>query len=158
MRKRLVNLGLLVVIIAASIFLYKRYYQAHDIELNAITIEGNQPLADFIHPPTIVHFYASWCGPCMRELPEIIAYATNTNTPYELVLITDDSQEKIDALKENMPGQYSIYRVNSLKENNIYTIPVTYFVDENSVIIKKQLGECAWNDAAFTSSIEELVK
>lgn len=158
MKKRLINLAVAVAFVAVSIFLYNRYYKAHDIALNAIQIEGNQQLSDYVHPPTIVHFYASWCGPCMRELPEIINYATTSSTTYELVLITDDAPETIDAVKLKYPGDYSIYRVNSLKENNIYTIPATYYVNEKLEIVLKELGEGDWKNIEFSNKIEDLVK
>lgn len=146
MRKKIINIIILVLLVYGGYFLYKRYYTVHDVKWDSVIIERDQKLTDYIHPPSIIHFYASWCGPCMKELPELINYITTSNTPYELILITDDSEDKIDIVKKKYPGDYSIYRVNSLKENDIYTIPVSYVLDENLEIKQTILGQMNWSE------------
>ena len=42
-------------------------FTVYDIEGNAVN------LSDFIGKPTIVNFWASWCGPCKSEMPDFEA-------------------------------------------------------------------------------------
>jgi hypothetical protein len=49
-----------------------------------------------------------------------------------------------------------VKRVESLKENDIFSIPVTYFTNNQSAVVKKVLGECEWNNEEFLTEIKAL--
>lgn len=36
------------------------------------------PLARELKPATLVHFWATWCAPCVTEIPALLAYARET--------------------------------------------------------------------------------
>jgi thiol-disulfide isomerase/thioredoxin len=44
-------------------------------DLPTIDGTGRVRLADFKGQPLVVNFFASWCGPCQKELPDIAAAA-----------------------------------------------------------------------------------
>ncbi len=120
---------------------------------------NNVSLSQRISGPTVVHFYTSWCGPClaeMRELAELIPTTDLKNLNY--IFVTDDTVEKIEAIKTRMPTQIEFYRVNSLKDLNIYTLPTTYFINTKGEVVKEQVNSCDWANSKFQEDIFLLTK
>jgi thiol-disulfide isomerase/thioredoxin len=153
------SIVLYIVLLGIGGFFFYRYKIAHDVELSGIMVTKNSdqaPLEKFVQLPAIVHFYAAWCGPCMQEMPEIISFADNNRDRFNVVLVTDDSQEIIQktTLRFNTTSE-RFFQTPSLKENNIYSIPVTYFINSKGKIAHSILGECDWQNPEFVKEVEQ---
>lgn len=57
----------------------------------------------------LVNFYATWCGPCRREMPELVQMAKDTASNAQVVLISIDSPE--DA-QNKLPGFLAEYGID----------------------------------------------
>jgi len=57
---------------------------------------GEVRLRDFRGKPTVVNFFASWCGPCRAELPVLVSMATQLGGRVHFVGV--DSEEQGDGL------------------------------------------------------------
>ncbi len=120
---------------------------------------NNVSLSQRISGPTVVHFYASWCGPCLAEMRELAELIPNTDLKnFNYIFVTDDTVEKIEAIKTRMPAQIEFYRVNSLRDLNIYTLPTTYFINTKGVVVKEQVNPCDWANSKFQEDIFLLSK
>lgn len=61
-------------------------------ELNAAsdTEASEKNLTSLKGKPVILHFWATWCGPCVQELPELDAFARkHENTAHIVAVVTD---------------------------------------------------------------------
>jgi cytochrome c biogenesis protein CcmG/thiol:disulfide interchange protein DsbE len=144
-----------------GIFMIVRYKTVPSLEQDSILVLDSanvqHKLADLTNGPTIVHFYASWCGPCLRELPEIKAFMqTPLGQKINFVFITEDREDQVKAFHERYG--FTIYRVNKLKDANIYSIPVTYLLNDKHEIVKSELGSWNWNDENFKNEISTIIK
>jgi thiol-disulfide isomerase/thioredoxin len=105
----------------------------------------------------LVDFWASWCGPCRKEIPNLkTAYTEYSNKGFEILSISIDKDEKAwqKALgQENMqwPNLYDDDKVS--KAFNVKTIPATYLVDSKGVIIGDNL-----RGAELEAKLKELLK
>lgn len=153
---------LIIGILLAGFYFY-RYKRAPDLTLEVIYVENNQgittSLTEAAKSANVIHFYASWCGPCMREMQILQKeYANLVSKGIKIICVTDDTWDKIETLKSKMPKELEFYRINSLKDINVYTIPATFFVNSNGQLVKKQLDVCAWEDQAYIDDIIKITK
>lgn len=72
-----------------------RDYKGEKVMLSKSALEASDRL--------VVHFWASWCAPCVNEVPELVAYSKE-NTAVKFVIVSvDDYQEDIAKFLKSFP-------------------------------------------------------
>ncbi len=116
---------------------------APDFELE--TLEGKKAkLSDYRGKKVILNFWASWCSPCREEMPEFQRiYSENKDKLVVVGVNLQESRENAEAFIEKLSITFPILLdPNSLVKDmyNVFTQPVTYFIDENGKIVDKKFG------------------
>jgi thiol-disulfide isomerase/thioredoxin len=105
----------------------------------------------------LVDFWASWCGPCRKEIPNLkTAYAEYGPKGFEILSVSIDKDEKAwqKALRqENMQWHNLLDDDKVSKAFNVKAIPATYLVDSKGVIIGDNL-----RGAELEAKLKELLK
>jgi peroxiredoxin len=118
-------------------------------EFDAQTLSGEAiALRDFKGKKKIVmSFWASWCGPCRMELPELTAFYEKyhrADSKFEIVAISTD-QDRFQAEKyvkeAKLPFPVVWDESGMIGDRfGVESIPVLYVIDENGKVIYGQTG------------------
>ncbi len=99
----------------------------------------------------VVNFWASWCGPCVAEMPELVRlHDTYARKGIQFVGIGVDSQQNVQSFLKRVPVDYPILvsgfggadLARSLG-NTAGALPFTVVIDANGVVRSTKLGQVA---------------
>jgi peroxiredoxin len=110
---------------------------------------------------TLVNFWATWCGPCRGEIPELIRFYSRFS-PQKVALLAINLQEKPVEVRKfaqkagmNFPVLTDTTgRVGELYK--VYAIPTTYIVDGKGIIRKVIEGSTTW--ATLETEVKAILK
>lgn len=120
---------------------------APDFELT--TLNGNTvKLSDYKGKKVILNFWASWCPPCVAEMPHMQQfYEDNKENDIEIVAVNLTSLDKgMSEIKKFVDENNLSFTIPLDKDGTIgiqyetFSIPTSYIIDSNGMIIKKIVG------------------
>ena len=118
-------------------------FTVYDAEGNEITLSA---LMD--GKPTVLNFWASWCGPCRSEMPHIQEAYERLGGEVSFVMInmTDGQRETQESAEEYMAESgwtFPIYfdsDYDAAMTYGAYSLPQTYFIDAEGRLIAAARG------------------
>ena len=106
-----------------------------------------------------LNFWATWCPPCIAELPSIQALYDAYHDKIEFVIVSNENREVIDNFLERKG--YNLQTLVPLsgptKEFNISSIPRTFLIDMDGNIVVDESRAANWNSDAIRTLIDSLL-
>ena len=123
---------------------------------------------DLTRPPgklLIVHYWATWCPPCVTEFPDLLAfwkeYGKKPGLDLVAVSVDDDWKTVNDWVRKVGAGGVPLAldpRRATAKAFGTEKFPETYVLSPAGQVVDKFIGPLAWSSPAFRSRIDELLK
>lgn len=107
----------------------------------------------------LVCFWATWCPPCRSEMPAL-------NKLYKdyrdkgLVVIGVSTDRKVEYVKDFLgkkPVDFPVLMDSDSKVSKqfgVFSMPTSFLLDKNGIIIKRFLGEEDWNSPEIRNMIK----
>lgn len=116
---------------------------AYNFELE--DLDGNLvKLSDFKGQVTILNYFATWCGPCVDEAPELEAFEQEYGKDFKLLIIdlgeTKDRVKKFIDKHETTSTYLFDFKQDVAKKYGVIGQPETFIIDENGIMREHYKG------------------
>jgi thiol-disulfide isomerase/thioredoxin len=121
-----------------------------------LTLDDGRALSlhDLAGRPVLINFWATWCGPCRIEMPELVRTAEATPELVILAVNVQEELEQIEAFAGDFQMTMPIPRDAQGEIRNLYQVrgmPTSYFIDREGII------RAVWAGALSPNRLEELL-
>jgi thiol-disulfide isomerase/thioredoxin len=109
-------------------------------------LDGRPITADaFKGKVTLINFWATWCGPCRAEIPQLVALQNKYRDTLQIIGISEDEAPPEAVRKFAVEHQinYPVAMVTPDVEKvfpGIVALPTTYVLDRDSRVVQKHVG------------------
>ena len=119
--------------------------------------------ARFRGRPIVLNIWATWCGPCLKEMPSIAHLAQNQRLKERgFVFLCVSIDASADDLRDYMKGkayEVTVLRATSLpKAFTTDGIPATYVIAADGQIMVAEEGAAQWDAPAVVDYLEKIGK
>jgi thiol-disulfide isomerase/thioredoxin len=124
---------------------------------------NNQPIAvSYKDNITLVHFWASWCLPCRKELPLIEALQNRykENPRFQIITVAADSHKNINAYLTRHRVKLSILidqYGRTLRQFEVNALPSSYLINLRGLIEYQAAGAIDWSSPKIKNKLDTLL-
>ncbi len=125
---------------------------------------GKTTLADFQGKYVLVNFWATWCAPCRKEMPqinalqkefggddfEVLTIATGRNSPEGIKRFF--AEAGIDSLPRHQDPKQAL-----AAQMGIFGLPITVILDPEGREIARLRGDATWDSDSAKSIVKALI-
>lgn len=131
-----------------------------DYNWNLVNIK-NEPLSFQKSKDKVVflNFWATWCPPCVAEMPEIQDLYTRYGDSVDFYLITHEAPEKVNAFLSKKGYNLPIYFSNQSPPAplEIQSIPRTLIISSDGIVVVDETGAADWDSEKVHQLLDELL-
>lgn len=109
-------------------------------------VSGGSP--ESLYPPTgqwaVVNFFATWCGPCRKELPELVRFSARHGGDIRVVTVVyDDDPVRVRAVVDSRQGRWPVVADPNgvvARKYSLRAVPDTFLIDPQGIVVAAIIG------------------
>jgi len=107
----------------------------------------------------LVNFWATWCPPCIAEMPSLQGLYDDYGDRIEFLLVSEEKETIIQKFLNKHEYSFEIYRpITEIPEMlKTRSIPRTFIIDKDGHIVIDKSGAANWNSEAVRAVIDKLL-
>ncbi|MCP4430034.1 MAG: TlpA family protein disulfide reductase [Gammaproteobacteria bacterium] len=122
-------------------------FPGHAVDMDLENIDGSkQNLSDFEGKWVVVNFWATWCPPCIAEMPDLQQFHDNHVNKDAMVIginVENLGNSELNTFLDMYFITYPIFRGPQMTESELGTIPglpTTFLVSPQGTVEARQVG------------------
>ena len=129
-------------------------------ELKTTSLDGKPLTLASLHGKVVfLNFWATWCGPCRAEIPDLIALQDRYKDHLQIIgLNVDDEEADIKQYADEMHINYPVAMTSNdvrIQYGGIPALPTSFVLDTEGRVVQKHVG--LWNPAVYETEIRSLL-
>lgn len=129
--------------------------------IQLVDLDGNELLLSGFKGKTIfLNYWATWCRPCLAEMPDIDqASKILEEENYVFLAASDEDLEKIKEFVTKFDYSFQIVQLKrSVFDLDIMALPTTMIIDKNGEIIYNEVGARDWASESELDNLRKLAE
>ncbi len=126
--------------------------------LELTSLEGEPvSLEDYRGKPLLVNVWATWCKPCLKEMPAMEALRQNLPDKISILTVSDEEVEKLLKFRQRKGYTFTYLRATKpLATQSLTIFPTTYLLDSKGEVAAIYIGAQEWNGEAFREKVLQM--
>ncbi|WP_400073406.1 TlpA family protein disulfide reductase [Zobellia russellii] len=108
---------------------------------------------------TFISYWATWCPPCIAEMPSIQKLYDDYGDKVNFILLTNEEPEVITKFLHKKEFNLPVYIPKMSAPEALFekSIPTNYIIDKEGTIVVKETGSTDWNSKNTREILENLL-
>ena len=108
----------------------------------------------------IVNFWATWCPPCVAEMPSFQKLYDDYGSKVDFYFVTSEEPEKVQRFldKRNYTLPTFLQSFEAPKQMQSRVLPTTYVLSKDGEIVINETGTANWNSSKMRDLLDRLLE
>ncbi|WKD86574.1 Thiol-disulfide oxidoreductase ResA [Polaribacter huanghezhanensis] len=119
----------------------------------------NINLKELDNKVVFVSFWATWCGPCLAEMPSIKILYDDYKDKVTFLFVTNEDWQTVSKFYTKKKFDFPTYNQLTMPPSELESssIPATFILDKNKKIVIDKRGPADWDSSATRKILDDLL-